>query len=131
MKAISIKPEYVEEIIFGEKLEEYRTWPTNYRGDILICTTAVGYYPGIAACIVEITDCVKTNDGGYAFKLENGRAIKPFAVKGQQRIYNLDIDLSLIEIIDCDDYETFERCWNEFYLKYDEEHERKSKRKQK
>ena len=88
MKAISIDPEYVLEIANGTKNEEYRKWSTSYRGDIIICTLATSSTYGFADLIAEIYDCEK-QDGIYAFKLRNVKALKPFIVRGQQRIYNL------------------------------------------
>jgi hypothetical protein len=122
MKAISIDSEYIEQIMFGEKTEEYRSWPTKYRGDILLCTTKEGYYPGFAAVVVNLTDCVKCDDGGYAFKLENVRAIKPFEVKGQQRIYNIDVDPSSFEIYGENDIDRYEQDWEDICSKHDRLH---------
>ncbi|MDR1209248.1 MAG: ASCH domain-containing protein [Clostridiales bacterium] len=73
MKAISIDSEYMEQIAFGEKTEEYRSWPTKYRGDILICRTVDpdNNYPGLCGTLAELYDCVRRADGGYAFELED------------------------------------------------------------
>mgnify|MGYP002711946964 CR=1 FL=1 len=38
MKAKSIHAEYATDITTGKTTEEYRSWPTSYRGDILICS---------------------------------------------------------------------------------------------
>ena len=91
MKAISIHPEYVAEIAEGSKTEEYRTWPTKYRGELIICCTATPITYGYADLIAELYDCVKDEDGIYAFKLRNVRELKKFRVRGQQRIFNLEI----------------------------------------
>ncbi len=40
MQALSIRPEFAMEILVGEKTEEYRTWKTHHRGDLLICNSA-------------------------------------------------------------------------------------------
>ena len=40
MKALSIYAPYVDEIARGVKLEEYRSWATRHRGDLLICSAA-------------------------------------------------------------------------------------------
>lgn len=99
MKALSIHPEYAAEILEGVKTEEYRTWSTNYRGDLLICSTAKktpGCISGHAICIVELTDIEQLEDGTYAWQLTNIRWIKPFPVRGQQRLYTVD-DRRIIE----------------------------------
>ena len=40
MKALSIRSDYAADIMNGTKTEEYRSWSTKYRGDLLICNTA-------------------------------------------------------------------------------------------
>lgn len=59
MKAISIHPEPVMDILLGKKKEEYRSWTTHHRGPLLICSTAIktpGCISGYAVCIVDLTD---------------------------------------------------------------------------
>ena len=90
MKAISILPESVESIAAGTKTEELRTWSTPYRGDIVICGTATKSNKGAAYLVAELYDCIKEEDA-YAFKLRRIRAIKPFVVRGKQRIFDLEV----------------------------------------
>ena len=106
-KALSLHGEFISEIFLGEKVEEYRTWSTKIRGDVILCATADRYFQGHAALLVEIYDCVKT-DTVFAFKLRNIRAIKPFPVKGQQRFFEIDCEP---EIFDRTNIELF----NEIY----------------
>ena len=39
MKAVSVKQPWASLIAEGNKTIETRTWPTNYRGDLLICAS--------------------------------------------------------------------------------------------
>lgn len=59
MKAISIQQPYAHWILLGEKEYEYRTWSTDHRGDLLICSSAnpkiEGTISGHALCIVNVT----------------------------------------------------------------------------
>lgn len=114
MKALSIHPVYVEAIIGGLKTVECRTWKTDYRGDILICSTAKkfkGTIPGHAQCIVTLADivpftrkhlkaaCMNANDyrpGMYAWILENLRLIKPVPVKGKLSLWNYDGPIEIL-----------------------------------
>ncbi|MBB1080065.1 ASCH domain-containing protein [Limosilactobacillus sp. STM2_1] len=100
MKALSIRPEYAMEILNGVKTEEYRSWTTHYRGDLLICNSAKktpGAVAGYALCVVKITDIVKRDDGDgpyYAWKIaafEQGGSywINPIKVKGQLKLFNV------------------------------------------
>ena len=113
MKAISIKQPWVNMIMSGEKKFEYRSWRTDYRGDLLICSSASpkvdGMLSGYALCIVEITDVIKVDNSDYrslgkplpprytettyAWKIENARIIKPFPVKGKLNFYYVDDEL--------------------------------------
>ena len=66
MKALSIHPEYGMEILNGTKTEEYRTWTTKYRGDLLICNSAKktrGTVPGHALCVAKIIGIEERDDG--------------------------------------------------------------------
>ncbi len=110
MKALTIKQPFVEDIIFGEKTEEYRSWSTDHRGQILICASAGGHLGkdkkyfvcGHAVCTADITDVKKKKDG-YAWQLSNVRLIKPIPIKGQQRLFNADVDIEYIDIDNEDD----------------------------
>lgn len=114
MKAISLKQPWAHLICIGEKTIETRTWPTKYRGDILIVTSKkpkIQDLPvGVAVCIAKIVDCrpmtfadeakacCEIYPGAYAWILENIRPIKPFPVKGQLGIYEVNIVDSIIPV---------------------------------
>lgn len=107
MKALSIAPEYALAIMLKEKTVECRTWKTDYRGDILICSSAdkiPGTIPGHALCVAEIVDIVPFTEehlygalmydlpekACYAWILGNIRIIKPFPVKGKLSLWNCE-----------------------------------------
>ena len=116
MKAISIRNPYAHYIMCGSKTVECRTWKTDYRGDILICSSAnpkiKGTICGYALCIARLDNiepfkrkhlddaCLDDMPEGdcYAWHLTDVRVIKPFAVKGKLNFFT--IDDSLIEVID-------------------------------
>lgn len=57
MKALSLRGDYVMDIIRGQKKIEYRSWQTKYRGPILLCSTVKkvhGAVPGYALCVAMI-----------------------------------------------------------------------------
>ena len=115
MKALSIHPYYAMEIFFLNKTVENRTWTTNYRGDILICSTAKKFtdtIPGHALCVVNLKDIVPMrkkhlkaalmyeedyNPDSYAWILDNVRIIKPFPVKGKLSLWNCDHEIEYVE----------------------------------
>lgn len=119
MKALSVRNPYAHLIMCGEKEYEFRTWKTDYRGDLLICSSANPKIKdticGHALCIVRLNDIFtvtaknyrdfgldeKPDGKMYAWQLTNGRVIKPFPVKGKLNFFNVDDDL--IEIIDSGD----------------------------
>lgn len=125
LKALSIHPYYADKILYGEKTIECRTWKTDYRGDILICSTAKkveGTIPSHALCVVELVD-IKPFDrthlegacmdvvpyDSYAWILDNVRAIKPIPVKGKLSLWNFDGELEYFEPLDPDDDELDKR----------------------
>lgn len=116
MKALSVSPPYAALIAEGTKTVECRSWSAQYRGDLLICATKDKDWQSIlpigqALCIVRLAD-IKPYDpsmyqaaqvdqdfsGGYAWILEDVRPIKPIPVKGQQRIFNLNICPQMLDI---------------------------------
>lgn len=114
VKAISILPEYAADIFDGLKTIEWRSWKTDYRGDLLICASSrklKGCISGYALCMVELFDVVPftrkhlngalmdnvPDPAGYAWLLKNVRLIKPFPHKGKLHLY--DVDASLVEVL--------------------------------
>lgn len=116
MKALSVRQPWAHLILCGEKEYEFRTWRTDYRGDLLICSSAnpkiKNTIPGHALIVVRLNDVIEVTaknykdfdldekpDGKlYAWQLTDGRVIKPFPVKGKLNFFN--VDDNLIEIID-------------------------------
>jgi len=110
MKAVSVRQPWAHMIMCGTKKYEYRSWKTDYRGDLLICSSAAPKVErtacGYALCIVNLTDVLEVNRHNYrslglsvppaqgeklyAWKLENIRVIKPFPVKGKLNFYHVD-----------------------------------------
>lgn len=105
MKAISLKQPWANLIAEGKKTIETRTWPTKYRGDILIVSSkSPPIEPaGCAVAVVTIVDCrpmTKEDEeaaccalypGAWAWVIENIRKVeKPFPVRGMLGIYEVD-----------------------------------------
>ena len=113
MKAISVRQPFAHMILCVEKEYEYRTWSTDYRGELLICSSAspkvAGTKSGYALCIVNITDVSRVTwrnfrkfgldtpplikEKLYAWKLEDVRVVDPFPVKGKLNFYYVDDEL--------------------------------------
>lgn len=114
MKALSIHPVYAMSIVAGQKTVECRTWTTNYRGDILICSTAKkekGSIPGHALGVVTLDDIVPFQrkhlkgammdyyePGEYAWILTNPRPIKPFPVKGKLSLWTCEHEIEFLPV---------------------------------
>ena len=96
MKAISIKNPYATQILRGTKTIEYRTWKTDHRGDLLICSSANPQVPGMlsgsALCVVNLSKITGV-DGDYEWHLTDVRKVKPFLVKGKLNLYEVDDSL--------------------------------------
>ena len=126
MKALSIYPEPVMDIFMGEKTIEYRTWQTDYRGDLLICAGSKkepGFVNGYAYFVVSLLD-IRPEDGwddeqrGYEWMLGAPRLIRPIPVRG--RLFLFDVDDAQIRYIEGGDlgaYPTLREA-NEFRRAY-------------
>lgn len=108
LKAISIQNPWAHMMLCGEKTIEARSWKTEYRGDLLICSSAYpkieNTIPGHALMVVELIDCVPfekkhleaaclteiPDTPCYAWLLNNFRCIYPFKVKGRLKFFNIE-----------------------------------------
>lgn len=110
MKAISIRQPWASLIASGHKTIETRTWPTPYRGDLLICAArnpapgcnATDLPTGVALAIVRLVDSrpMQAKDVGaanrpfdrklWSWVLTEVRPIKPFPLRGQLRLFEVD-----------------------------------------
>ncbi|MEN6356596.1 MAG: ASCH domain-containing protein [Armatimonadota bacterium] len=107
MKALSVKQPAANKIASGEKTVELRTWPTKYRGPVLIVSSKrPDIEPaGCALAIVDIADCQPMRQEHvasaccgqlypecFAWILTNVQKIKPFPMRGSLGLYEVDID---------------------------------------
>lgn len=109
MKTLTLRPEFALAVAWGEKDIEWRTWKTNYRGDILITSSSKlksGTIPGHALCIAELYDIksVENKDNLFAWMLRNVRLIKPVPVKGKLSLWESGINPEDLEIIGTNEY---------------------------
>jgi hypothetical protein len=105
-KAISLKQPWANLVTKGKKTIETRVWNTNYRGDLVVCSSQspkIEPY-GYALCIVEVYKtrpmekadeakaCISVYPKAHSWFLRNLRRIKnPIPVKGSLGIYNLEL----------------------------------------
>ncbi len=134
MKALSVRNPYAHLIMCGEKEFEFRTWQTDYRGDLLICSSANPKIKdticGHALIVVRLNDIIEVTAKNYkefeldekpegklyAWQLTDGRVVKPFPVKGKLNFFNVDDEL--IEILDNGDDSLTEEEAEALYLEY-------------
>ena len=108
IKALSVRGDFIMDMIAGKKKIEYRTWKTNYRGPILMCSTAkkvAGAAPGYAIRVVNLKSIQYFPlEGFYHWNIELANVIKPIHVKGQLKLFN--VDDNLIEPISMKEFES-------------------------
>ena len=94
MKALSVRGDYVMDMIAGKKKIEYRTWQTKYRGPLLMCSTTkkvAGAAPGYAVCVVNLKSIEWSDfDEEFHWNIELRDLIEPVPVKGQLKLFNVD-----------------------------------------
>lgn len=112
IKAISVKQPWANLIASGEKTIETRTWATDYRGELLIVSSkAPAIQPaGFALAIVRVVDCrlmcrrdemaacCPVYEGAFSWVLAGIRRIKPFPVRGQLGLYDVELPADSAEI---------------------------------
>ena len=108
MKALSVRGDYIMDMLAGKKKIEYRTWKTNYRGPLLMCSTTkkvAGAAPGYAICVVNLKSIQYFPfEDLYHWNIELADVIKPIHVKGQLKLFN--VDNNLIEPISMKEFES-------------------------
>lgn len=106
-RCLSVRQPWAGLIAAGIKTIELRSWKTNYRGPLVICS-ARGADPrltgehgdgprGAALCLVDLVDCRPAVPGdtrrsihpayGYAWVLENVRPIDPTPILGRLNFF--------------------------------------------
>ena len=111
MKALSLQPYWATQVFEGKKTVECRTWKTDYRGWLLICSSNNNKIPGTIcgrglivahladivpfeekhlepACMTEMPDTPC-----YAWIFDGFEDILPFKVKGKLHLFDVDDDL--------------------------------------
>jgi len=117
MKAISVRQPWASMIARGTKTIETQTWPTKYRGDLLIVSSKkpkIDNLPtGQGLCVVKLVECrpmvfsdvsaagCKLYHGAWAWVLEDVRPVEYFAVRGTFGIYEADDDLIVADCRNC------------------------------
>ncbi len=107
LKALSVRQPWASMIASGIKTIEVRSWPTLFRGELLIVSSRKPDLPGLplgqAIAVVRLIDCrsmhrrdepaakCKLNPGDFAWVLEGARRITPFEVKGRLRLFEVPI----------------------------------------
>jgi hypothetical protein len=109
MKCLSVRQPWAWALLAGRATAEYRCWPTDYRGDLLLHASPVkGKWeekqlatlgPGAPAWdelpfgevigVVELWDCQRSPEGEWVWMFRNPRPVRPFRVKGGPRLFDV------------------------------------------
>ena len=115
MKALSVKQPFASLISTGVKSIEIRSWKTNYRGPLLICSgrslhsirpiAVEGLPRGVTICTVELADCRPLTredcvlgcvpwgperEGEFAWVLKNPVPTKHIPIAGKLGLFQVD-----------------------------------------
>ena len=114
IRAISLWQPWASAMAIGAKVNETRSWPTSYRGDLLICSAkrkpspeevgdgdlyrqAMAMPYGYALCVVELYECRPTEaslgdytPGRFTWCTRNLRRLRqPLPMRGRQGLWAL------------------------------------------
>jgi hypothetical protein len=90
LRALTVKQPHASAILSGAKPIEFRTWTTDYRGDLLITASANPKTKGphsCTICVVELWD-VRMGQGAEWY-LRNPRAVKAVPVLGKLSLWTV------------------------------------------
>jgi hypothetical protein len=120
VKALSVRQPYAALILDGAKTIEVRSWPTDHRGELLICVTAAPknvfwrdpednvnrlLHAGCMYCIVELLDCrpmlskdadealCEYTRGAWAWDIEVTAAVRPDRYRGALGLFDVPDEL--------------------------------------
>ena len=115
MKAITLWEPWASAMRDGLKTIETRSWPTNYRGDLVICAAKKPLDPfrlrlarehrinitgeefGCALCVVSLYDCVPTHDSGWQSDMFPSKQDRMLGDYSERRFAWLTHNLRLID----------------------------------
>lgn len=113
LKCLSVRQPYACAILTGQKVEEYRSWPTAYRGPLAIHAAqnlvrdAFADFPnfqadrvprGVILGVVEVIDCVEGGDG-WAWLLASPRWLaEPVACSGRLGLFTVELPDHLLSM---------------------------------
>jgi ASCH domain-containing protein len=94
-RALTVKQPWASEIASGTKRIEYRSWATDYRGDLLITASSSPRSQGpagCAICIVRLVD-VREGDDEMEWYLAAPRAVRNVPTLGKLQLWKPDAAL--------------------------------------
>lgn len=113
MKCLTIKQPFADLIKSEKKIFEIRSWKTNYRGDLLICSSKTIfnsenknlYKTGVTICIATLKDIIpflksheknahiKFIENYYCWVLENIKVVENIKISGKLGLYDCPIEI--------------------------------------
>jgi hypothetical protein len=93
MKTITVDPQYLVDIMIGQKTTDVKTETTDFRGDILVASNGIrqsGLPTRMAGAVVALTDVVELADGRFEWQFTLRNLVRPFRVVGQAGLFDVD-----------------------------------------
>ena len=118
MKCVSVPQPWAWAILAGLQKSEYRCYPTDHRGDLLIfASRGAGDWErrqlsafgeraprwedlkfGQVLGVVELCGCEPGRDGVWVWSLRNPRLVKPFSFRSGKKVF--EVDDNQVEVLD-------------------------------
>lgn len=109
IRCLTLRQPYAEQVRSGAKTIEKRSWPTRYRGRLVICAAKarnrIGLPSGVCVCVADLVDCrpmrpgdegpscSQVDPGQFSWVLANVREIRHVPVVGRLGLYPPSADV--------------------------------------
>ncbi|GAK30405.1 hypothetical protein WOSG25_030010 [Weissella oryzae SG25] len=96
MKTFTVDPQYLVDIMLGQKVLDVRDTDTSYRGTVLVASNGIrqsGLPTRMAGALVNLNDVKPLNDGRFEWHFNLESLVRPFRVMGADGLFDVSTEI--------------------------------------